>query len=46
MSGVPRGRECSGTFRRSAAHADVSKMEHSAVRPCRENGDNLKWVAN
>ena len=46
MSGVPRGRECSGTFRGSAAHGGISEMEHLAVRPCWENGDNLKWVAN
>ena len=46
MSGVPPGRECSGTSRGVSAHAGISEMETSEVRPCRENGNYLKWVAN
>ena len=46
MSGVPSGRECSGTSRGSSAHAGISEMGNSGVRPCRENGNYLKWVAN
>ena len=46
MSGVPTGQECSGTFRGSSAHAGISEMGTSGVRPCRENGNFLKWVAN
>ena len=46
MSGVPTVRVCSGNFRGSAAHAFISKMEHSAIRPCWENENNLKWGAN
>ena len=43
---VPPGRECSGTSRGSSAHAGSSEMGTSEVRPCRENGNYLKWVAN
>ena len=46
MSGVPTGRECSGTSRGSSAHAGISEMEHSAVRPCRENENILKMEVN
>ena len=46
MFGVPLVRECSGTSRGSSAHAGISEMEHSAIRPCRENGNNLKLGAN
>ena len=46
MSGVPSGRECSGTFWGSSVHAGISEMGTSEVRPCRENGNYLKWVAN
>ena len=42
MLGVPPGRECSG----SSAHAGISEMGTSGVRPCRENGNYLNWVAN
>ena len=30
----------------ASAHARIAEMEHSGVRPCRENGNYLKWVAN
>ena len=46
MSGVPSGWECSGTSRGSSAHAGISEMGTSDVRPCRENGNYLKLVAN
>ena len=46
MSGVPSGRECSGTSRGSSAHAGTSEMWTSGVRPFRENGNYLKWLAN
>ena len=46
MSGVPPGRECSGTSRGSYAHAGISEMGTWEVWPCRENGNYLKWVAN
>ena len=46
MSGVPTGRECSGTFWGSSAHADISEMEHSDVRPCPENENILKKEVN
>ena len=46
MFGVPLVRECSGTFRGSSAHAGISEMEHSAVRPCRENENILKMEVN
>ena len=46
MSGVPPGRECSGTSRGSSGHAGISEMGTSGGRPCRENGNNLKWGEN
>ena len=46
MSGVPPGRECSGTSRGSSADAGISEMVTSGVLLCRENGNYLKWVAN
>ena len=46
MFGVPAGRECSGTSRGSSAHAGISEMGTSGVRPCRENGNYLKLGAN
>ena len=46
MFGVPLVRECSGTSRGSSAHAGISEMGTSGVQPCRENGNNLKWVVN
>ena len=39
----------SGVFGRlfgTSAHARTADMECSGVRPCRENGNYLKWVAN
>ena len=30
----------------ASAHARIAEMECSGVRPCRENGNNLKLVVN
>ena len=35
-----------GELFEASAHARIAEMEHSGVRPCRENGNYLKWVAN
>ena len=35
-----------GELFEASAHARIAEMEHSGIRPCRENGNYLKWVAN
>ena len=35
-----------GELFEASAHARIAEMEHSGVRPCRENGNNLKLVVN
>ena len=35
-----------GELFEASAHARIAEMEPSGVRPCRENSNYLKWVAN
>ena len=46
MSGVPIVWVCLGNFWGASAHAFIPKMKNSTIRPCWENGNDLKWVTN